>query len=150
MAYDTARAIRDAGVAVAGGFDAPVERDCLKFLLRGRQPILVMPARPLERFRSPASWAEAIGDGRLRLESIFDPGHRGTPLANARARNRALAERAAAVLIAYASPDGAVERLALDLLARPRRPVYVLDLPENSVLLAAGGRPCRPNALPQI
>ena len=35
IAYDLARALRDAGVPVAGGFDARVKRDCLDLLLRG-------------------------------------------------------------------------------------------------------------------
>lgn len=147
MAYDVARALRDAGVAVAGGFDAPVERDCLPFLLRGRQPILVMPARPLERFRPPASWAEALAEGRLRLESPFSADERGSPLANARRRNAALAERAAVVLIGYAHPGGAVGRLAFALLRSGTKPVYALDLPENAPLLNAGARSLRPDAL---
>lgn len=148
-AYDTARALRDSGVAVSGGFDAPVERDCLAFLLRGRQPILVMPARPLERFRPPAAWTTALTEGRLRLESPFPADERGSPLANARRRNIALAERATSVLIIYAHPGGGVERFALDLLTGGVKPVHALDLPENHVLLDAGARPLRPGALPR-
>ena len=147
-AYDLARGLRDAGVAVAGGFDAPVERDCLKFLLRGSQPILVMPARAVERFRTPAAWRTAMAEGRLTLESPFSPDKRGAPLANARRRNRALADRAAAILIAYAHPGGGVERLALDLLATRTKIVWTLDLPENATLLAAGAHPLTLSALP--
>ena len=149
MAYDVARALRDAGVGVAGGFDAPVERDCLNFLLRGRQPVLVMPARPLERFRPPAAWATAMADGRLRLESPFHADERGSPLANARRRNIALAERASAVLIAHAHPGGGVERLALDLLHRRTKPIYTLDLPEHHALIAAGARAITPETIPE-
>lgn len=148
MAYDTARALRDAETPVAGGFVAPVERDCLEFLLRGRQPVLVMPARPLERFRPPAAWATAITEGRLMLESPFSPDERGSPLANARRRNEALADRAAALLIAYGHPGGGVERLALGVLAKGVKPVYAFDLPENGALLKAGARPLDPASLP--
>lgn len=149
MAYDMARVLRDAGVAVAGGFDAPVERDCLTFLLRGGQPVLVMPARPLERFRPPAAWASAVAEGRLRLESPFPPDERGSPLANARRRNVALADRASAVLIAHAHPGGGVERLALDLLGTRTKLVYTVDLPEHYALIAAGARPITPEAIPE-
>ena len=148
MAYDTARSLRDAGVAVSGGFDAPIERDCLGFLLRGRQPVLVMPARPLERFRPPTAWATAIAEGRLRLESPFSPDERGSPLANARRRNLALADRASALLIVYANPGGGVERLAFGVLATGKKPVYALDLPENLALFSAGARPLHPARLP--
>ena len=36
--YDLARALRDAGVSVIGGFHSPMEKECLDFLLRGKQP----------------------------------------------------------------------------------------------------------------
>ncbi len=36
--YDMARAMRDAGVPVIGGFQMPVETECLRLLLRGNQP----------------------------------------------------------------------------------------------------------------
>ena len=146
-AYDVARGLRDAGVAIAGGFDAPVERDCLRFLLRGTQPLLVMPARPLARFRPPATWAAALADGRLRLESPFREDELGTPLANARTRNRALADRATAVLVAYAHPGGGVERLALAVLREGAKPVWTLDLPENAAMITAGAQPLNPSGI---
>jgi hypothetical protein len=41
--YDLARALRDAGVPVIGGFHSPMEKECLDFLLRGKQPVVVYP-----------------------------------------------------------------------------------------------------------
>lgn len=146
-AYDMARALRDAGLPVAGGFDAPIERDCLKFLLRGTQPLLVVPARPLERYNPPKAWAAAIAQGRLRLHSPFAAEARGNPRGNAKRRNEALAELSSAVLICYASPGGSVESLARDLLKTGRKPVFTLDLPDNSALVAAGARPIMPDNL---
>src|SRR5919197_4693895 len=35
--YDLARALRDAGVTVIGGFHSPMEKECLALLLRGAQ-----------------------------------------------------------------------------------------------------------------
>ena len=42
--YDLVRALRDAGVAVIGGFHSPMEKECLDLLLRGNQPIVICPA----------------------------------------------------------------------------------------------------------
>ncbi len=42
--YDLARSMRDAGVAVIGGFQIPMERECLRLLLRGTQPVVICPA----------------------------------------------------------------------------------------------------------
>lgn len=145
--YDMARALRDAGLPVAGGFDAPIERDCLRFLLRGTQPLLVVPARPLERYNPPKAWADAIAQGRLCLHSPFAAEARGNPRGNAKRRNEALADLSSAVLICYASPGGAVESLAHDLLRAGRKPIFTLDLLENSRLIAAGAHPVRPDDL---
>jgi hypothetical protein len=148
IAYDLARALRDAGVPVAGGFDAPVERDCLDLLLRGRQPVLVMLARPRARFRPPPAWTEALRDGRLRLESPFETEERGSPLANAKRRNEALADRCAGLLVVHAHPGGGVERLALSVLAAGEKPVFTPDIPANRALLSAGAHPLPRGALP--
>ncbi len=45
LAYDLAAALRDAGIAVISGFRTSVEQDCLDFLLKGTQPVVVVPAR---------------------------------------------------------------------------------------------------------
>ena len=34
--YDLARTLRDAGVPVIGGFQSPMEKECLDFLLHGK------------------------------------------------------------------------------------------------------------------
>src|SRR5438094_1327940 len=39
--YDLARALRDAGIPVIGGFHSPMEKECLALLLRGTQPLVV-------------------------------------------------------------------------------------------------------------
>ena len=46
--YDLSRAMRDAGVPVIGGFLSPMEKECLRLLLRGRRPVVVCP-RPRHR-----------------------------------------------------------------------------------------------------
>ena len=48
-AYDTARKLRDEGVTVISGFHSPVEKECLRILLRGKQPIIICLARSLEK-----------------------------------------------------------------------------------------------------
>jgi predicted Rossmann fold nucleotide-binding protein DprA/Smf involved in DNA uptake len=67
--YDTARALRDAGVTVIGGFHSPMEKECLALLLRGRQPIIICPARGLEDMRLSGEWKKPLDDGRLLTSS---------------------------------------------------------------------------------
>ena len=52
--YDFARAMRDADVPVIGGFQSPMEKECLRLLLRGDQLIVVCPARGIKNI-SPIS-----------------------------------------------------------------------------------------------
>src|SRR4051794_7510282 len=53
QAYDLAVALRDAGVPVIGGFQAPIEQEVLTILLRGRQPVVWCPARAIPTRLSP-------------------------------------------------------------------------------------------------
>src|SRR5216117_488267 len=69
--YDLARALRDAGVTVISGFHSPMEKECLTLLLRGAQPVIVCPARSIERMRVPAVWKAQLAEGRLLLLSPF-------------------------------------------------------------------------------
>jgi hypothetical protein len=59
-AYDTAQKLRDEGVTVVSGFHSPVEKECLRILLRGKQPIIICFARSLEkieyRLRGAEGW----------------------------------------------------------------------------------------------
>ena len=54
--YDLARLMRDAGVAVIGGFQTPMEKECLRLLLRGNKPVGFSPSRSVENMRIPRDW----------------------------------------------------------------------------------------------
>ena len=81
--YDLARAMRDAGVPVIGGFQTPMERECLRRLLRGNQPVVVCPARSIDNMRTPRDWRPALDDGRL-LVLVALPIHSPPPHGGAR------------------------------------------------------------------
>ena len=69
--YDLARAMRDAGVPVIGGFQTPMERECLRLLLRGSQPVVVCPARSIDNMRIPRDWRPALDQDRMLILSAF-------------------------------------------------------------------------------
>src|SRR5437870_6151173 len=69
--YDLALALREAGVPVIGGFHTPMEKECLEVLLRGRQPVVICPARSIERLRMPMNWRKPYAEGRLLILSPF-------------------------------------------------------------------------------
>jgi predicted Rossmann fold nucleotide-binding protein DprA/Smf involved in DNA uptake len=120
--HDWARAARDAGAGVISGFQSPLERDALRFLLRGDQPVVVCPARGIGRYRLPAEWRTPLAAGRLTVVSPFGDRDRRMTAWLASERNRFVAAVAERVLIAHASPAGAVAGLAaeLELWSKPR------------------------------
>ena len=61
-AYDQAARWRDAGRCIISGFHSPVEKECLRILLRGSQAIIICPARSLEKMRLTADWQKPLAD----------------------------------------------------------------------------------------
>ena len=111
-ACDVATALRDAAVPVISGFHSPVERECLRILLRGTQPVIISLARSLERMRLPPDWRDPVRQGRLLLVSPFAAKQNRITAALADQRNEFVAALAHSVLIVYADPGGLIESLA--------------------------------------
>ena len=111
-AYDTARKLRDEGVTVISGFQSPVEKECLRILLRGKQPIIICLPRSLVKIRIPKEWREALDAGRLLILSPFEKRPRRPTLESARQRNELVAALADEVLIIHATRGGHIERIS--------------------------------------
>ncbi len=141
--YDLARAMRDAGEPVIGGFQTPMEKECLRLLLRGSQPVVVCPARSVEKMRVPREWRPPIAQGRLLVLSPFPESRRRPTMELAAQRNEMVAALASRVFITHAAPSGKTEALARKL-ADSGKPLLTLDSPANSNLLAMGARPIAP------
>ena len=69
--YHLTHSLRDACITVIGGFHSPMEQECLRVLLRGRQPIIICPARGISNIRLPADWKTGLAASRLLLLSPF-------------------------------------------------------------------------------
>lgn len=145
-AYDLAVALREAGVTVIGGFHAPMERECLRLLLRGTQPVIVCPARGVERMRVPAEWKEPMARGRLLVVSPFAAGVRRATKETAQERNRFVARMADAVLVAHATPGGKTEALCREIVGWGK-PLLTLASERNANVMALGARAVRAEAV---
>lgn len=108
--YDFVRALRDAGVAVIGGFHSPMEKECLDLLLRGNQPIVICPARSIERIRLPVAWRKPLVEDRLLVLSPFEAKHRRVTTDLAESRNRFIAALADEIFVAHAATGSKTER----------------------------------------
>lgn len=114
-AHDAAALLRDQGETVISGFHSPVERDCLHILLRGRQPLILCPARALDGMRLPGAWQTALNAGRLLLLSPFEKTPRRVTADSARRRNELVAALADRSFIAHATPGCRLEQLSARL-----------------------------------
>ncbi len=116
--YDQAAKWRDAGRCVISGFHSPVEKECLRILLRGSQPVIICPARSLENMRLAPDWKKPFSESRLLILSCFAGcNHRVTAPLAAR-RNEFVAALADEVWFAHIAPGGDLQRLAHKIAAR--------------------------------
>ena len=135
--YDLARAMRDAGVPVIGGFQTPMEHECLRLLLRGEQPIVVCPARGIDTMRISREWRPALDDGRLLVVSPFPATARRPTAELAAQRNNLVADLAQQVFIAHAAPGSKTEAFARKLI-ESGKPLLTLNSPANENLVEMG------------
>lgn len=117
------QAVRWAGLGrcIISGFHSPVERDCLRILLRDGAPVIVCPARGLPQ-RLPAGWQPALAAGRLLLLTGFLATQARVSARLARRRNEWVAALADEAWFAHLNPAGKSARL-VQLLATWRVPL---------------------------
>ena len=135
--HDLAQQWRTGGATVISGFHSPVEQECLAVLLRGPGPVIVCPARSLDRMRLKREYREPMAAGRLLLMSPFEEKVRRMTADTALTRNRFVAALADTVLIAHAQPTSKTEQLAQEVVEWGKQ-VHTLDHPANEHLLALG------------
>ena len=107
--YDWAIAQREAGITVISGFHSPLEQDVFRYLLKGRQPVVLALARGLKKQWEPAL-QKAYDDGRLLIISPFDEHVKRASTSNAIVRNALMIDLAEQIVIGYAKEGGFLER----------------------------------------
>jgi len=116
--YDQAAKWRDEGRCIISGFHSPVEKECLRILLRGSQPVIMCPARSLENMRLPPDWKKPFSDSRLLILSCFSGCNRRVTAPLAARRNEFVAALADEVWFAHIAPGGKMQRLANKIATR--------------------------------
>ena len=117
--YDQAARWRDAGRCVISGFHSPIEKECIRVLLRGTPPIIICPARSLEKLRVPSAWKTPLNEGRLLILACFPPPHHRATAELAARRNQFVAALADEVWFAHIAPGGQTEQLAKTIARWP-------------------------------
>lgn len=110
--HDAAQRMRDEGVTVISGFHSPIEEECLRILLRGKQPVIVCPARAIETMRISKSIRAAFDAGRVLFLTPFAGRPARITTESAIRRNAVVAALADDAYIAHVVPGGGTARIA--------------------------------------
>ncbi len=137
--YDLAVELRDAHIPVIGGFHTPMERECLRILLRGKQPVILCFARNLGTRQILEEYRAPIQEGRLLLFSPFDAKHSRITAGTSAYRNRVIAALAANIFVAYAAPNGKTEQFCREIAAWGK-PFFTFGDVANQNLVMLGAR----------
>ena len=116
-AHDAARRMRDECVTVISGFHSPIEKECLRILLRGRQPVIICPARAIEAMRVPSELRPAFEAGRVLFLTPFVAHPTRITREAAMRRNEVVAALADDAYVAHISPGGDTARVVGLLLS---------------------------------
>ena len=138
-AHELAQQFRASGTLTIGGYHSPVEKECLRVLLRGSQPIILCPARSIENMRLNPAWKEALAEGRLLLLSIFDSKHRRSTAGLVNQRNAFVAAFADKICIAHASEGSKTLQFAQQV-SEWGKPLFTFDVPANRSLFECGAQ----------
>lgn len=146
--YDLMRALRETGMVIVSGFHSPVEQECLHILLSGLQPLIICPARGIEKMRLTPAYKKLLSAGRLLLLSPFSEKQCRVTAQNSLLRNRFVCTIADEIFIPYAAPGSKTEKFCIEILAG-NKPLFTLDNDYNSCLIAQGANPVKLDSIPE-
>jgi predicted Rossmann fold nucleotide-binding protein DprA/Smf involved in DNA uptake len=142
--YDLAQSLRDAQIPVISGFHSPMEKECLRLLMRGTQPIIHCPARSLDTLRLSQDQKAAIAANQLLLLSPFVANQKRATAALADKRNQLVGTIATGVFIAYAAPGGKTEAFT-QRLVHQGKPLFTFDSPDTQNLQSVSAKTVTPD-----
>lgn len=124
--FDAITRMRNEGQVIIGGFHSVMEWECLGILLRGRQPVIWVPARSIVGMHLKPELVPAFENGRLLILSPFPPSAKRMTSALAEERNRFVAALSDRVFVPHAAPNSKTLALCNELRAAGKR-ILVVD-----------------------
>jgi predicted Rossmann fold nucleotide-binding protein DprA/Smf involved in DNA uptake len=103
--FDAITRLRDEGQILIGGFHSVMEWECLGILLRGRQPVIWVPARSISGMHLKPELVPAFNARRLLILSPFPPKDKRITATLAEARNRFVGALADRIFVPHAAPN---------------------------------------------
>jgi predicted Rossmann fold nucleotide-binding protein DprA/Smf involved in DNA uptake len=113
--FDAITRMRDEGQVLIGGFHSVLEWECLGILLRGRQPVIWVPARSIAGMHLKPELVPAFDAGRLLILSPFPPKDKRITATHAEARNRFVGALADRIFVPHAAPNSRTLALVTEM-----------------------------------
>ena len=110
--YDWAIAMREQQQCVISGFHSQIEKDVLRYLLKGTQPIIVVLARGLKQKLEP-QFIKPLEEGRLLIITPFEKNVTRVSKQTASIRNQFIIALADDVEVGFLKEGGSLETLPL-------------------------------------
>lgn len=107
--YDWATQMADGDNVIIGGFQSKIEKDVLHFLLKGRQPVIIVIARQMYK-ELPDELTSPMNEGRLLIIST-SPNAVRVSKDKANKRNSYISEMADEIVFGYISKDSSLNEL---------------------------------------
>lgn len=107
--YDWAIEQREKGNCIISGFHSKIEKDVFRYLLAGKQPVIMALARGMKKKTEP-ELKPVIDAGRLLIISPFENNIKRVTVKTAERRNKFMIELADEVVIGFASKGGIIEK----------------------------------------
>ncbi|MBP7509931.1 MAG: DNA-binding protein [Prolixibacteraceae bacterium] len=111
---DWANERKNAGDCVIPGFHSQIEKDVFDILLKGTQPIILVPARGLMK-KIPADLLREVEKKRLLIVSPFEERNNRVTQENANMRNKIMIEMADEIFVAYKTEGGNLDKMLFEI-----------------------------------
>jgi predicted Rossmann fold nucleotide-binding protein DprA/Smf involved in DNA uptake len=108
--YDLAIELREKGICVISGFHTQIERDVLHYLLKGKQPVIICPARNIGNYRIPSEHKDVFNQNRILYISNFDEKDKRINKELSYKRNKFVVDIADEIFISYAGKASITEK----------------------------------------
>ena len=144
--YDLARVLREEGIPVISGFHSPIEKDCLDLLLRGTQPMVLCPARNIEKMRITKLLKGPVQGGRLLIISPFTEKIRRLTVQTSQKRNQFVVSLASSVFVSHAEAGGKMDVFCREIFYSGK-PLYTFDSNYNRSIIDIGATPVNQESL---
>jgi len=135
--HELAHQFRDSQTPTIGGYHSPIENEWLRVLLRGPQPIILCPARSIQKIQLSPQSKKRLAENQLLILSPFKERHKRSTTELATRRNLFAAALADKIFIAHAAENSQTLQFAHTLLEWGKL-VFTFDSYTNHALLELG------------